>query len=85
MKNALNRLATGLLTWTYPANKDSFIPFTLRRAICHALLSLLLLCYRLLGEEPRSGGGKATSGAGAERKEGEHPPLDLTGSMEVMQ
>ena len=29
---------------------------------------------RVLGEGPRSGGGKDTSGAGAQRKEGVQPP-----------
>lgn len=35
------------------------------------------------GEEPRSGGGKATSGAGAQRKEGVQPPDYSASAMEV--
>lgn len=35
------------------------------------------------GEGPRSGGGEATSGAGAQRKEGGHPPGELVALAEV--
>jgi len=35
------------------------------------------------GEGPRSGGGEATSGAGAERKEGVQPPGDSASEKEV--
>lgn len=35
------------------------------------------------GEGPRSGGGKATSGAGAQRKEGVQPPGELVTPAEV--
>ena len=35
------------------------------------------------GEGPRSGGGKATSGAGAQRKEGVQPPGDSAAVVEV--
>ncbi len=37
------------------------------------------------GEGPRGGGGEATSGAGAKRKEGVQPPGDLASSVEVRQ
>lgn len=37
------------------------------------------------GEGPRSGGGAATSGAGAQRKEGVQPPGDLPAAVEVQQ
>lgn len=36
-----------------------------------------------LGEGPRSGGGEATSGAGAQRKEGGQPPVELLATTEV--
>lgn len=36
---------------------------------------------QVLGEVPRSGGGEATSGAGAKRKEGAQPPGDAAHAM----
>jgi len=39
----------------------------------------------LAGEGPRSGGGAATSGAGAQRKEGVQPPGELVALAEVQQ
>lgn len=45
--------------------------------------SVAPLIDKPLGEGPRSGGGEATSGAGAQRKEGVQPPDDSTSVMEV--
>ena len=86
----------GMPTWWVPLTNWSvsfrvrgpkWIPVAVRR------LPLLICCQFAnvkvrhflgdKGEGPRSGGGGATSGAGAQRKEGVQPPDDSTSAMEV--
>lgn len=95
MKPTPQMLQNALPSWWGPAVRGAvafrnrgpaWVPLALRKIPLWLLAELAKFKARQLinsGEGPRSGGGEATSGAGAKRKEGVQPPGDSTSAMEV--
>jgi hypothetical protein len=46
MSALLNRLASMLSRWVYPANQPSAFPFVVRRVVANGLIRALLAVYR---------------------------------------
>jgi hypothetical protein len=91
-KQVLNDMPTWwapLVNWAaaFAVRGPKWMPIAVRRLPLFACCEFMKAKVRQLlddrGEGPRSGGGKATSGAGAQRKEGVQPPGDSAAVVEV--